>query len=77
MDGGEANLINHDVLKEKLNNEIENNKNLHIKLNGNLEKIWEALDNIKEQIDRRPPLWASAIITLLTALTTGLIVARF
>lgn len=61
------------------------NKELHKKLNGNLERIWEALDDIKIQAEknyretqteltRRLPLWATFLISALFSLAVGLIV---
>ncbi len=50
------------------------NEDLHRALNGNLQRIWETLDNIKYDISKRPPLWSTFLLTALFSLATGLIV---
>lgn len=57
-----------------LESQAKQNDDLHKALNGNLQKIWEALDKIKDDVARRPPLWTSFLITGLFSIATGLIV---
>ena len=54
-------------------------KEFHKKLNGNLERLWEAIKDMGKDIDKlkdRPPVWATVVIAILSSAVTGLLVSQ-
>lgn len=57
-----------------LETQAKQNEDLHKSMNGNLQRIWETLDKMKDDMAKRPPLWSTFLLTALFSLATGLIV---
>lgn len=79
---------NHTERVAVIEQRLEANEKQHDKLNGSLERIWEAIDDsntemrkafgrLSKDIERRVPRGLVIIITLLSSATIGLLVALF
>lgn len=63
---------------ERLNNfqaeYYQDRKDLNKKLNGNLERIYQKMENMEQKINTRLPLWTTLLFSLMSALIVGLVV---